>query len=122
LDEIKTHKDLKVYQKGINLVTDIYKFTASFPEEEKFGLISQLRRAAVSVPTNISEGSSRKSTKEFIHFLYISLGSASEIETLLEISKNLGFDRGDENDSLVADLVSIKRMILSLIKSLKENI
>lgn len=121
MNEIKTHKDLKVYQKGIYLVTDIYKFTASFPEEEKFGLISQLRRAAISIPTNISEGSSRKSTKEFMQFLYIALGSASEIETLLEISRNLGFNRSEEHDSLISDLESIKRMILSLIKSLKNK-
>jgi len=90
VSKVRTHKDLIVYQKGIQLVTEIYKFTSTFPDEEKFGLTSQFRGAAISVPANIPEGSSRKSTKEFIQFLYIALGSASEIETLLEISKNLG--------------------------------
>jgi len=89
MNKIKTHKDLDVYKQSIEYVAEIYKYTADFPGEEKFGLTSQLRRAAVSIPTNISEGSTRKLTKEFIQFLYVSLWSSSELETLLEISINL---------------------------------
>ena len=81
-------KDLRVWQKSIQLTTDIYKLLASFPTDEKFGLISQLKRAAVSVPSNIAEGAGRNSNKEFNHFLSISLGSLFELKTQLIISKN----------------------------------
>ena len=115
------HKDLEVYKRSELFVSEIYKLTSDFPEAEKDGLISQLRRAAVSVPTNISEGSSRKSTKELIQFLYISLGSISEIETLLEISRNLEILNASNFELLNSDLESIKRMLISLIKSLKNK-
>jgi len=85
------HTDLKVYQKSLDFVISIYQITAGFPSEEKYGLTSQLRRAAVSIPTNIAEGVSKNSTKEYIRFLYISLGSTSEIECLLEISNRLTY-------------------------------
>ena len=81
-------KDLRVWQKSIQLTTDIYKLLASFPTDEKFGLISQLKRSAVSVPSNIAEGAGRNSNKEFNHFLSISLGSLFELKTQLIISKN----------------------------------
>ena len=81
-------KDLRVWQKSIQLTTDIYKLLASFPTDEKFGLISRLKRAAVSVPSNIAEGAGRNSNKEFNHFLSISLGSLFELKTQLIISKN----------------------------------
>src|SRR4030066_493381 len=95
MEGVKTHKDLIVWQKSVAFVTDIYRFTRSLPDDEKFGIISQLRRAAVSIPANISEGASRHSTKEYIQFLYISLGSASEIETLLLIVGNLNFGNSE---------------------------
>jgi len=80
-----THKDLEVYKLSLNLVEDIYKLTEDFPSSENFGLTSQLRRAAVSLPSNVAEGSSRGSTKDFIRFLNIASGSLSEIETQLVI-------------------------------------
>lgn len=73
MGEIKSHKDLEVYKKGMDLVEDIYRITALLPVEEKFGLTSQIRRAAVSIVSNIAEGAARKNTKEYIQFLYISL-------------------------------------------------
>ena len=85
------HKNLRVYQNSLNLVEQIYKITRKFPEEEKFGLISQMRRAAVSIPSNIAEGAARRTKKEFTQFLYISLASLSELETQLEISRRLGY-------------------------------
>ena len=85
------HKDLEVYKESMEMVTLIYKITKEFPAEEKYGLTSQIRRAAISIPSNIAEGSARKSTKEYIQFLYHSLGSAAEVETQLELSKRLGF-------------------------------
>ncbi len=78
---MKSHNDLKVYQESMDLVIQVYKITNSFPESEKFGLTSQIRRASVSIPSNIAEGAARESKKEFKRFLYISLGSAAELET-----------------------------------------
>ena len=88
---IKTHKDLDVWKLSIQLVKDIYQLTSKFPSEEKFGLVAQIRRAVVSIPSNISEGAARNSDKDYIRFLYISLGSLSEIETQLIIAEELGF-------------------------------
>ena len=89
--EMSTHKDLIVWKKSIEFVTEVYKITGSFPSEEKFGLVSQLRRASVSIPSNIAEGAARNHDKEFIQFLSVSLGSASEVETQLIICLNLKF-------------------------------
>lgn len=86
-----THKDLIVWQKSMNLVTLVYKLTSQFSKEEIYGLTSQMRRAAVSIPSNIAEGHGRFSDKELIRFLFISLGSSAELETQLIIANNLGF-------------------------------
>jgi four helix bundle protein len=88
---MKTHKDLKVWKKSIELVTEIYKVSRNLPKEEQFGLISQMRRAAVSVPANIAEGFGRKTTGELRQSIGIAKGSLAELETLLIISKNLGY-------------------------------
>ena len=88
---IKTHKDLDVLKLSIQLVKDIYQLSSKFFSEEKFGLVAQIRRAVVSIPSNISEGAARNSDKDYIRFLYISLGSLSEIETQLIIAEELGF-------------------------------
>jgi len=117
---MKSHKDLLVYQKSLDLVTNIYSITDCFPKEEQFGLTNQLRRASVSVPSNIAEGAGRKSKKEFIHFLYIALGSLNEIETQLEISKRLNYI--SNLDDFDTQFLHIKRMLLKLIQSLKRDI
>jgi len=119
MGNIKTHKDLIVWQKSVVFVTEIYKFTSSLPDNEKFGIISQLRRAAVSIPTNIAEGAARHSTKEFIQFIYISLGSVSEIDTLLLIVGNLKYSDVSELSKLNLQVDEIKKMLTALIKSLK---
>ena len=121
MSEIKTHKDLIVWQKGVTFVTDIYKYSKSLPDDEKFGIISQLKRAAVSVPTNIAEGAARHSRKEYIQFLYISLGSASEIDTLLIIVGNLQYIEGNELSKFQQQASEIKKMLTSLIKSLNNS-
>jgi len=113
------HTDLIVYKKSMDFIVEIYRLTNLFPLEEKYGLVSQLRRASVSIPTNISEGVSRNSTKEYIRFLYISLGSVSETECLLEISIRLRYCEAKE--SLNSELLEIKKMLLKLIGSLKGN-
>lgn len=97
---MKPHKTLECWKQSFELVKDVYRITNSFPVEEKFGLMSQLRRASVSVPTNIAEGAARRSKKEFIQFLYISEGSLSEIDTLLELSVALNFLTADISSSL----------------------
>ena len=113
--KMKTHKNLEIWQLGIELVTKIYEITRNFPKEELYGLSSQMRRSAISFPSNIAEGAARNSQKEFLQFLYISLGSLSELETQLIISKNLGF-LNNPNFELVE---KIRRKMLNLIKYIK---
>ena len=116
---MKTHKNLKVWEESIYLVTEIYKQTENFPKSELYGLTNQIRRSSVSIPSNIAEGAARHSQKEFIQFLYIGLGSASELETQLIIAENLGFTNKDINDELKMKLDTISKMLYGLIKSIK---
>jgi four helix bundle protein len=113
---MKTHKDLEVWKRSLVFVTVIYKSTQSFPGEERYGLTSQIRRSAVSIPSNIAEGAARNSKKEWVQFLYIALGSASELETQLLIAMNLGFITSEENNTLQTELQKISKMTYGLIK------
>ncbi len=116
------HRDLTIWQKGIVLVKRIYELTSQFPPSEQFGLTSQMRRSAVSIPSNIAEGCGRNSDKELIHFLYITLGSASELETQVIISVELDFlsqEKADPIQNLISEII---KMASSLIKSLKTRI
>lgn len=113
------HKDLEVWKKSIVFVTEIYRATNSFPKEEIYGLTSQIRRAAVSIPSNIAEGSARQSDKEFIQFLYIALGSLVETETQLIISKEIGYL--NDISYLSQEVENIRKMLIGLIKHLKEK-
>ncbi|MCX2837428.1 four helix bundle protein [Salinimicrobium sp. MT39] len=115
---MKSHQDLTVYQESIDLVVITYQITKNFPPEEKFGITSQIRRSAVSIPSNIAEGAARQSKKDFSRFLYISLGSLAELETQLEISVRLEYLKKD--NLLNEELIYIRRMLLKLIKNLKE--
>jgi four helix bundle protein len=116
---MKTHKDLDVWKDGIEFVINVYKITLLFPKDELYGLTSQIRRAAVSIPSNIAEGAARKTANEFRQFLYIALSSASELNTQLLISKKLGFLNSESTEKLNNDLDSISRRIQGLIKSLR---
>jgi len=120
MERIKSHKDLQVWIRSIDLVTKIYKITEQFPSGEKYGLVSQLWRAGVSVPSNIAEGAARKTSKEFIQFLSISIGSLAEIDTQLIFSENLNYLRNVEK--IQDEVKSIKLMIRSLIEKLKKKI
>ncbi|MFC1886864.1 four helix bundle protein [Thermodesulfobacteriota bacterium] len=111
------HKDLDVWNKGIDLVTGIYEATKLFPTSETYGLSNQMRRAAVSVPSNMSEGAARNSDKEFIQFLYISLGSLSEIETQVIIAAKLNYIKSEE--ALLQEIQTLRKMLTGLIKYLK---
>ena len=115
------HKKLNAWLKSVDFTEEIYKLTLRFPKHEINGLVSQLRRAAVSIPTNIAEGSSRNHNKEVIQFLYFSLGSASEIETLLLICKKVNYIDEAEQNHLLSHLTSIKVTIIGLIKYLKNK-
>ena len=119
---MKSHKDLTVYKESILFVTSIYLETREFPKNEIFGLTSQIRRSSVSIPCNIAEGLTRNYTKEKIQFLYVALGSASELSTQLEISLNLNFLDKPTFDTLDKNLHSISKMLQGLIKSLKSKL
>jgi four helix bundle protein len=114
---LRTHFDLEVWKKSIELVKETYLVTKAFPTEERYGLTQQMRRAAISVPSNIAEGAARKSSKEFIQFLYIALGSLTELETQFIISKELDFI--DSNEAYLKMIKSIKVMLRGLIRSLE---
>ncbi len=114
-------KELKSWQKAIDFCLDIYKLTGSFPTEERFGLISQLRRAGVSVPSNIAEGSGRNSDKEFVHFLSIATGSSYELETQLIIAHRLGYIKEEEIQEATLKLSEIQKMVFAFSNRLKTN-
>lgn len=118
---MKNFKGLKIWQKGFQVAINSFKITKDFPKEEKFGLASQINRAGVSIPSNIAEGSSRSSGKEYNHFIEISLGSCFEIETQLLISKALNY--GDQKlISSVLDLLTEEEKMLSVFSaSLRKN-
>jgi four helix bundle protein len=116
---MKTHKDLDVWKDSIDFVTKIYKMTSLFPKEELYGITSQIRRSAVSIPSNIAEGAARKFTNEFRQFLYIALSSSAELNTQLIISNNLGFLDQENFINCSTDLEIISKMLQGLIKSLK---
>lgn len=115
---IKTHKDLIVWQKSIDFVIEIYGVTKSYPQSEQFSLTSQIRRSATSIPANIAEGSGRRGSKEFKRFLYISLGSATELETHLIISEKLKYIDNNTFKTLNNSLTDIIRMLSGLIRSI----
>lgn len=112
-------KDLIVWQKGIVLVKQIYKLTSVFPAEEKFGLISQLRRAAVSIPSNIAEGQARRTTGDFIHFISNAEGSVAEVETQLLIAVELSFCTEAQAASSISLIVEIRKMLNALRRTLE---
>ncbi len=113
-------KKLTVWNLAHDFVLEIYKMTKSFPKEELYGLASQIQRAAISIPTNIVEGSSRGSNKDFNRFLQISIGSASEVEYLLLLAKDLDYIGKDTSTKLIEKAISIRKMLIALSKKLKD--
>ena len=115
-NRINTHKDLDVIKESFRLGNNIYQVTRKFPKEEIFGITSQMRRYAVSIPSNIAEGAARNSSKEFRQFLNITLGSVSELDTQVQLSKEFGYfsyPSGIENQ-----IVSVRKMLIGLRKSI----
>lgn len=114
-----SHKNLDAWKLSMQLVVDVYNITKGFPKDEIYGLTNQIRRSAVSIPSNIAEGCARQNDKETIQFLYISIGSIAELETQLLISKELGYIV--EIESILAKLNDTKGVILGLVKYLKSK-
>ena len=117
----KPHKKLKVWQLGVEIVVEVYELTDSFPPDEKFGLISQMRRCAVSIPSNVAEGAGRHTNKEFINFLHIAQGSLAELDTQLEIALRLRFISQEFWKALDSKLLEEDKMLSGLINSLRKS-
>ena len=116
---MKTHKDLQVWNNSIELVKIIYRITNEFPSNEIYCLTNQIRRAIISIPSNIAEGAGRHSRKEFVRFLQIAMGSLSELETQLIISENLGYLQKNILEDLINKMNLIRAQLIGLIKYLK---
>lgn len=112
------YKELMVWQKSMNLVEEIYKLTASLPKEEQFGLVNQMRRAAVSIPSNIAEGQSRQSAKEYLHFLSIARGSKAELSTQIEICIRLCYLDATRAQLAISLCEEVGKMLYAQINSL----
>jgi len=119
--QVKTYRDLVVWQKSMALVTEIYKQTKSFPKDETYGLTSQMRRCAVSIPSNIAEGYGRNSTMDYIRFLRVAAGSLYELQTQIEIAFNLCYLSKVELDKMYESSREIERMLSSLTKKLNDK-
>lgn len=120
-DQMKTHKDLDVWKNAVQLAIKVYELTRTFPKEEVFGLTAQMRRAAVSVASNIAEGAARRGNKEFVHFLYLAAGSASELDTHLEICRQTGIRTDDDVSRLQTDADRVSKMLFGLIRSVSAD-
>ena len=118
---LKHYKELLVWQKSYKLCLKIYGIAPNLPSEEKFGLTSQIKRSAVSIPSNIAEGYGRKTTADYIRMLYISYGSVCELETQILLAGDLGFVEESKLKSLNDDIDEIERMLKALIKSLENK-
>lgn len=114
------YKELKLWMKAIELVSDVYKTTSDFPDREKYNLVNQIQRAAISIPSNIAEGAGRNSNKSFVQFLAIAHGSTYELETQLIISKNLGYLLDSDLDRLINKLYEVQKMSFVLLRKLKQ--
>ena len=119
---MRPHHKLEAWNKALELVTEIYRTTEDFPKEERYGLTSQIRRAAVSIPANIAEGTARFSSKEFARFLSNAQGSASELETEWLIAHKLGYLRKETHDAVRGKLDSVGRMIFGLAHNIRGRI
>jgi len=116
--EVRSYRDLLVWQRGISLVKDIYALTRGFPDDERFGLASQMRRAAVSVPSNIAEGHARQHRKEFRQFPHVTLGSLAELDTQLTLAGELGYATDSEIAPINKKLVELRKMTCGLLAKL----
>lgn len=118
---MSTYKDLLIWQKAMNLVTKIYQTTQLFPKDEQFGLTSQIRRSSISIPSNIAEGFGRQGKNDYLKFLNISLSSLFEIQTQIEIAKNINYLNETDFSILYEDSRELERMLVSFINKIKNR-
>jgi four helix bundle protein len=118
--ERRPHKNLEVWKNSIEVAKKIYQITSSYPPTETYGLISQMRRSSVSIPSNISEGAARTGRKEFLQFINIAQGSISELDTQIELSKELGFIKQDDYETLLCKLTVISKQLYGLARRVKQ--
>ena len=118
---LKNFKELVVWQKAYQLCLDVYRITKDFPVEEKFAMTSQIRKAAVSIPSNVAEGYGRRTTPDYIRSLYIAYGSNCELETQVLISGDLDYIKEEVKDILLGKISEVERMLKALIKSLESK-
>lgn len=121
MTSLKSYRDLEVWKKSIDLTEMVYRLSAAFPPEEKFGLTSQIRRAAISVPANIAEGAERKGTKEYLQFLAIAYGSLAETETFLVLAERLGMATAEQIVPVAGKAGEVGRMLNGLRRSLRSK-
>jgi len=121
MTRINSYKELIVWQKAMDLAVAVYALTTDFPRDEIYGLVSQMRRASVSIVSNIAEGWTRKNTKEYIQFLSVADGSAAELETQLLLSEKLGFGKKDKPEQVAELILEIQKILPSIMRSLKET-
>ena len=119
---MNNHKDLEVWKKSVELAKEVYETTKGFPKDEIFGLTSQMKRASVSIASNIAEGAARKGQQEFVQFLYIAIGSASELDTQIEIAKATGMGDAAALNNLQQRKDTVKAMLYGLAKSIKARL
>ena len=112
--KISSYQDLKVWRIGMEVAVEVYGVTKGFPREEMFGLAAQLRRAAVSIPSNLAEGHARESTREYLHHISVAQGSAAEVETQLLLATRLGYLESAEPNTLLARVGEIRKMLFGL--------
>ena len=118
---MKNFKELRIWQKGFQIAVNSFKLTATFPKEERFGLVSQLNRACISIPSNIAEGSSRNSSKDYNRFIEISLGSCFEAETQLLIARDLNFGNAGLIIEILLQITEEEKMLTAFSKTLLAN-
>ena len=119
--EVQNHRDLKVWQISVDLVETVYRLSRNWPNHELYGLVSQARRASVSVPANIAERAGRRSTGEFIQFVGIARGSLAELETLFVVAGRLGYLEDGVLERLLSDVAEVGRMLTGLMQSLRDR-
>lgn len=122
MSEVTTYKDLVVWRASVDLAVQVYALTDRFPRAERFGLISQMRRAAVSIPANVAEGNSRHSTRAYMNHVHIALGSAGELAALIEVSRRLSYLAPIDASTLSGDLERVGRMLSGLRAALQRRV
>ena len=117
----RLHRKLEVWRRALSLAKSVYEVTCLFPKEETYGLVAQMRRAAVSVPSNLAEGAARTSKREFLQFISVAQGSLSELDTQLELSMMLGFIEEEDGRALQDEIQIVSRLLYGLARSVKET-